>query len=141
MGIGTPNSTNSPNFALQVFCSANAALVLTNETFPVDKAVMLLSEIEAKIFEYFPKIRQEEEEENLAGAKIYVSDICAKYTTTPDEGPEPAENPAPKPLAEEKMKEAIEKIRQEGVQLQFNINQQLPAQPQRVCFLSVIYRK
>eukprot|EP00826_Nyctotherus_ovalis_P034200 TRINITY_DN2814_c0_g1_i1.p1 TRINITY_DN2814_c0_g1~~TRINITY_DN2814_c0_g1_i1.p1 ORF type:complete len:192 (-),score=55.33 TRINITY_DN2814_c0_g1_i1:193-768(-) len=53
--------------------------VLTTVGFPVDKALLILSEIQTKIYENFPKIRMDDEEEKLSGAKIYVSNVCFKY--------------------------------------------------------------
>ncbi len=114
--------------------------MLTNDKFPVDKALILLSEIQAKIYENFPKIKQEEEEENLAGAKIYVSDICAKYTISDetDASPSPGPSPAPNPVGGDpqlKMQAAQERIRQEGIKLQMNINN--PAAAQKVSDLDL----
>eukprot|EP00826_Nyctotherus_ovalis_P034203 TRINITY_DN2814_c0_g3_i2.p2 TRINITY_DN2814_c0_g3~~TRINITY_DN2814_c0_g3_i2.p2 ORF type:complete len:101 (-),score=16.50 TRINITY_DN2814_c0_g3_i2:160-462(-) len=39
----------------------------------------ILVEIQEKIYENFPKVKREEEEERLSGAKIYISNICFKY--------------------------------------------------------------
>ena len=86
--------------------------MLTSDSFPVDKALILLGEIQSKIYENFPKIQKEDEEENLAGAKIYISDICSKYSLN-------AEEPSP---AQQKMQEAQQKIRDEGIQLQLQID-------------------
>eukprot|EP00826_Nyctotherus_ovalis_P034201 TRINITY_DN2814_c0_g1_i5.p1 TRINITY_DN2814_c0_g1~~TRINITY_DN2814_c0_g1_i5.p1 ORF type:complete len:226 (-),score=55.05 TRINITY_DN2814_c0_g1_i5:114-791(-) len=74
---GTLNSTPKLNCALAV--KKCLRVVLTTVGFPVDKALLILSEIQTKIYENFPKIRMDDEEEKLSGAKIYVSNVCFKY--------------------------------------------------------------
>ena len=87
-------------------------IVLTNQEFPVDKALILLGEIQSKIIENFPKIMHEEEEETLAGAKIYASDICSRFTLGEEEEHSPAER---------KVQEAQQKVHEEAIQLQLQM--------------------
>ena len=79
MVAGMLNSTLKLNCVLVV--RGMLRVVLTTEDFAVDKALMVLSELETKIYENFPKIRMDDENERLLGATVYVSNVCSKYTT------------------------------------------------------------
>ena len=41
----------------------------------------MLSEIQEKIYENFPKVKKDDEDEKLSGAKIYISNVCFKYNS------------------------------------------------------------
>ena len=68
------------------------------------------------------------EEESLTGAKLYVSELCSKYSVGEEQPPSPAPGPeaAPPPFAAEsapgkaqqKLAEAQEKLKEEGANLQ-----------------------
>ncbi len=72
--------------------------------------------MQAKIYENFPKIQHEDEDENLAGAKIYVSDICSKYTLGDDTS---------SPAAHQKLHEVQQKIKVGTAQIEL----QMPKDP------------
>lgn len=110
--------------------SYSMLLVLTNEQFPADKALKLLGDIQAKIYEIFPKIKQEDEEEKLVGAKIYVSDICNNYGTS-DPGSAIIQQ-TPPDENKLKLEEAQNKLAEEERKIKQQIDQQVKAEQPKV---------
>lgn len=77
MALGTLNLILKLNYALAV--RRILIVVLTTKNFAADKVPLILNEIEDKIYENFPKVKKDDEDEKLSGAKIYISNICFKY--------------------------------------------------------------
>ena len=55
-------------------------IALAQPTYPADLAYKMLEEVQQKIYSVYPKVK-ESEEESIAGARIFVSDICQRYNS------------------------------------------------------------
>ena len=80
MALGTFHLTLKLNCVLVV--RRILIIVLTANNFGTEKALLVLNEIQEKIYEDFPKIKNEKEDEKLSGARLYISNVCFKYNAS-----------------------------------------------------------
>jgi len=122
----------------KIYC--NEKIVLTSNSFPAAKALTFLGELQNKIYDNFPNLKSpNNEDESLTGARLYVSEICSKYSneelsnsqhdSSLNQSPAPnlVKNPMPEQevkdpvTAQQKLAEVQEKLRQDRSNMQSNI--------------------
>eukprot|EP00826_Nyctotherus_ovalis_P021949 TRINITY_DN17176_c0_g1_i7.p2 TRINITY_DN17176_c0_g1~~TRINITY_DN17176_c0_g1_i7.p2 ORF type:complete len:164 (-),score=21.18 TRINITY_DN17176_c0_g1_i7:122-613(-) len=90
-------------------------VVLAQESYPEELAYRMIGELQQKIYSTYPKVREEESTERLAGARIVMSDICQRYNAMVGAAQE--EDPETKQIEAERIREITEKIRGSNIHM------------------------
>ena len=85
------------------------SVALTQSNYPVNLAYEMLDELQQKIYSVYPKVRISEDEQ-IAGARIFVSDICQRYNSKVSSAQDQKEHEA-EAIAEKRAEEFAAKLK------------------------------